>query len=129
MIEPRRPGREHEVEAAFVRWLESEREQVRTHVDWADVVVERGDERLVAEAKGITTSVGTDLDTRYWQLLRRMINPGARYAVVVPDRLVPAALRGAGRGSGAPQHRRVLRWDGRHGHEALSTVSGRTRRR
>ena len=74
-------GREHEVEAAFVRWLESNGWKVRTQVDFADVVAERGDERIVAEPKGITTSAGTDLDTLYGQLLRRVeLEPEVRYA-------------------------------------------------
>lgn len=51
---------------------------------------------MYAEAKGITSSTGTDVDTMYGQLLRRM-PPGevgrARFAVVVPRKAVPAAER------------------------------------
>ncbi len=88
-------GREHEVEAVFVRWLEGAGWEVTTQRDYADVVAERAGERLVAEAKGITSSAGTDLDTLYGQLLRRMTpsDDVTRYAVVVPDRLIPVALR------------------------------------
>jgi hypothetical protein len=87
-------GRESEVVAAFVRWLAREGWRVRTEVDWADVVAERGDERLVAEAKGMTAAPGLDVDTLYGQLLRRMKSEQtARYAVVVPENLVDTAAR------------------------------------
>lgn len=85
---------EADVVAAFVRWLVQEGWRVSTEVDWADVVAERGSERLVAEAKGKTSESGLDVDTLYGQLLRRMA-PSAetRYAVVVPETLVPVAER------------------------------------
>lgn len=87
-------GRESEVVAVFVAWLDDEGWEVQTEVDWADVVAERGDERLVGEVKGITTDPGLDLDTLFGQLLRRM-KPGqaTRYVVVVPESLVPVASR------------------------------------
>lgn len=65
-------GRESKVVAVFVAWLESAGWQVRTDIAWADVVAERGYERLIGEAKGITAEPGLDLDTLYGQLLRRM---------------------------------------------------------
>jgi hypothetical protein len=85
---------EADVVAAFVNWLEQEGWRVSTEVDWADVVAERGSERLVAEAKGRTSEPGLEVDTLYGQLLRRMA-PGDRtqYAVVVPEALVPVAER------------------------------------
>ena len=46
--------------------------------------------RLVAEVKGLTGSKGTDTDTLYGQLLRRMgtePEPETRYALVVPEAL------------------------------------------
>jgi hypothetical protein len=87
-------GRESEVEAAFVAWLAADGWDVMTQVDFADVVAEREGERLVAEAKGITTSPGLDVDTMYGQILRRMTTlDGTRYGVVVPEKVVPAALR------------------------------------
>ena len=59
-----------------------------------DVVAERGDQRLVGEAKGVTTSAGLDVDTIYGQVLRRMREePGTRYAIIVPEKLIPAASR------------------------------------
>lgn len=51
--------RESDVVAAFVTWLEQEGWRVSTEVDWADVVAERGSERLVAEAKGKTSEPGS----------------------------------------------------------------------
>ncbi len=39
--------------AAFCRWLRDQGWMVQTEVTWADVVAERGDERLVGEAKGV----------------------------------------------------------------------------
>ena len=85
---------EREVVAAFVTWLQSEGWQVRTEVEWADVVADRGGERLIAEAKGVTSEPGLDLDTLYGQLLRRMVPTAeTRYAVVVPEVLITAAER------------------------------------
>lgn len=86
--------RERDVVAAFVSWLEQEGWRVRTEVEWADVVAERGGERLIAEAKGKTSEPGLDVDTLYGQLLRRMV-PSAetRYALVVPEGLVPVVER------------------------------------
>ena len=86
-------GKELEVVETFVRWLRADGWTVRTEVDWADVVAERGNERLIAEAKGATTAPGLDVDTLYGQLLRRMGGSGARYALVVPEKLIPAASR------------------------------------
>lgn len=88
-------GDEKRVVDAYVAWLRRNNWTVRCEVDFADVVAERGDERLHAEAKGRTTSPGLDTDTLYGQLLRRMRHPqpGARYAVVVPTAAVNAALR------------------------------------
>ena len=85
---------EAEVVAAFVSWLEADGWAVETEVAWADVVAERGSERLIAEAKGSTTSSGLDIDTLYGQLLRRIIpDANVRYAVVLPASLVAKAVR------------------------------------
>ncbi len=65
-------GRESEVVQVFVSWLERHGWRVTTELAWADVLAGRGDERLVAEAKGVTSSPGLDVDTLYGQLLRRM---------------------------------------------------------
>ena len=87
-------GRESEIVEVFVGWLERNGWKVRTSVDAADVVAERGDELLVVQAKGITSEPGLDLDTLYGQLLRRMTSlDRARYAVVVPEILVATACR------------------------------------
>jgi hypothetical protein len=87
-------GRESEVVQAFVGWLEQNGWTVATEVAWADVVAERGEKRLVAEAKGVTTSPGLDIDTLYGQLLRRMTDfDSTSYAVVVPEKLIQAASR------------------------------------
>lgn len=54
----------------------------------------RGDDVIIGEAKGVTTSSGLDVDSMYGQLLRRMAGKeGTRYAVIVPEKLVPAASR------------------------------------
>lgn len=85
---------EAEVVAAFVRWLEADGWTMRTEVAWADVVAERGNERLIAEAKGMTSEPGLDIDTLYGQLLRRIIpDEDVRYAVVLPAPLVAKAMR------------------------------------
>lgn len=88
---------EAEVVGAFTAWLASQGWDVQLEVDHIDVLATRNGERLVAEAKGRTTSAGLDVDTMYGQLLRRMSYGQAedpvRYAVVVPEEIAPAALR------------------------------------
>ncbi len=89
------PIAEARVIEAFGAWLEAEGWAVGYEVGWADVVAERGDERLVAEAKGLTSEPGLDVDTLYGQLLRRMADSprATRLGVVVPIQLAAAALR------------------------------------
>ncbi|MDA1387547.1 MULTISPECIES: hypothetical protein [Glycomyces] len=80
---------------AFQRWLIAE--------GWEPTVPEsgrhlieavRGEERLIGQVKGHTASVGTDVDTGYGQLLRRMADaPGIRYALIVPTSVLPHAER------------------------------------
>jgi hypothetical protein len=87
---------EAEVQAAFVNYLKEGGWEVQTHnADHIDVKAWRGDEVLVAEVKGTTTSPGLDVDTAYGQLLRRMGDrpEGVRYALVVPDSARRSALR------------------------------------
>lgn len=82
--------------AAFVRHLRERGWDVTTtNPDYSDVVAVRGAERLVAEAKGHTSSPGLDVDTMYGQLLRRMTpeNADARFALVVPESLLGPVLR------------------------------------
>jgi hypothetical protein len=87
-------GRESEIVAVFCRWLTDQGWQVQTEVRWIDVVARRGDDVIIGEAKGVTTSSGLDVDTMYGQLLRRMTGEeGTRYAVIVPEKLVPVASR------------------------------------
>jgi Holliday junction resolvase len=67
-------GSEAPVERAFKRWLQ---EAGWTLIDeaglWADVIAQRGEERLIGEVKGYTAgSTGLDIDTMFGQLLRRM---------------------------------------------------------
>ena len=88
---------ESEVVEAFCAHLsangwEIERE-VKTPTGPIDVVATKGVERLVAEAKGRTADAGLDMNTAYGQLLNRMADPEARYAVVVPETSRRAALR------------------------------------
>ena len=89
-------GSEAPVERAFKRWLE---ETGWTLIDeagsWADVIAQRGDERLIGEVKGYTAgNTGLDIDTMFGQLLRRM-KPGAAttWVVIVPSRSLTAVLR------------------------------------
>lgn len=81
---------------SFTGYLEADGWAVSREVDFCDLVAERGGERLFAEAKGRTEAVGTDADTMYGQLLRRMPiddDLSARFAVVVPERALTAAMR------------------------------------
>lgn len=88
-------GKESEVVADFVAWLQADGWSVTTEVDFVDVLAERDGHRLVAEAKGMTAAPGLDADCMYGQLLRRMTDDveTTRYAVVVPVKVVTAALR------------------------------------
>ncbi len=83
------------VVAGFSRWLRAQGWHVETEVEGADVVATRGEECLMAEAKGSTLAPNLDIDTAYGQLLRRMRSDSAdvRYAIVVPERHVAGALR------------------------------------
>ncbi|NAZ86466.1 hypothetical protein [Kineococcus indalonis] len=60
--------------AQFSTWLCQGGWQVRTEVDFCDVVATREGQVLYAEAKGRTAAPGLDVDTMYGQLLRRMLS-------------------------------------------------------
>ena len=88
--------REVEVVEAFCDALQADGWTVRTEVQFLDVLAERDGRTIRAEAKGTTTSPGLDVDTMFGQLLRRMPEEpehGVRYAVVVPEHVLPAVLR------------------------------------
>lgn len=89
--------KEAQVESVFVRHLVDRGWQVTTaNPNYTDVVAKRGAELLIAEVKGHTSSVGTDVDTLYGQLLRRMLpslQEHTRFAVVVPESMAQAAMR------------------------------------
>jgi hypothetical protein len=90
-------GDERRVVDAFCDWLEREGwVGLRREVGFVDVVAERNGQTLYAEAKGRTAAIGLDVDTMYGQILRRMPlddDPSHRFAVVVPDEALAAALR------------------------------------
>lgn len=85
------------MQAAFVAVLRERGWDVTTeNADHTDVIARRGSDCLVAEVKGETSSAGTDVDTAYGQLLRRMTDRGGasvRYALVVPAATSAVALR------------------------------------
>lgn len=88
---------ESEVVEAFCSHLKENgwevQREVKTPTGPIDVVATRGTERLVAEAKGRTADAGLDMNTAYGQLLNRMTDADARYAVVAPEASQKAALR------------------------------------
>lgn len=89
-------GSEAPVEHAFKQWLVAEGWRLVDDTgSWADVIAERGDERLIGEVKGNTGgSTGLDVDTMFGQLLRRMTPATATtWAVIVPTRSLTAVLR------------------------------------
>lgn len=99
-------GDEERVVAAVCAWLRSHGWHVQTEVDHVDVLATKGGRSLYAEAKGSSSVIGTDIDTMYGQLLRRMRNSDddtARFAAVVMDE--PKSLRAVRR---VPAHIREL---------------------
>ena len=87
---------EAQVEAAVVAHLLERGWDVTTaNPDHTDVIARRGAELIVAEVKGHTGSTGTDIDTGYGQLLRRMTdaNVDATFVLAVPETLRTAAAR------------------------------------
>lgn len=89
-------GSEAPVELAFKNWLVANGWRlIDDSGSWADVIAERGDERLIGEVKGHTGgSTGLDVDTMFGQLLRRMTPAAATtWAVIVPTRSLTAVLR------------------------------------
>lgn len=96
MQPPRYPNDEERVISAFVRYLEAEGWSIvrsRPSVNEPDLMATRGDQHLVAEAKGRTAAPRTDIDTMYGQLLRRMRpNLATTYAAVLPSSFVARAL-------------------------------------
>ncbi|WP_328828941.1 hypothetical protein OHT77_15170 [Streptomyces sp. NBC_00252] len=99
---------EDRVTDSFRRHLIADGWTVVTPTDrWTDVEAVRGEERLIAEAKGRTQEKGIDADIAHGQLLRRMTSnsPNIRYALVVPTSSLWHAQR-------VPAHiRRLLRID------------------
>jgi hypothetical protein len=89
-------GDEARVIRAFVSWLEANGWSAEQEVDFCDFVARRDGVTLFAEAKGETEAIGTDVDTMYGQILRRMPiaeDESYRFGVVVPTRARDAALR------------------------------------
>jgi hypothetical protein len=90
-------GSEAPVERGFKRWLEREGWRLISDAgSWADVIAERVFEvRNDDEVKGFTSgNTGTDVDTMFGQLLRRMMPGGATtWAIIVPTRTLPKVLR------------------------------------
>lgn len=87
---------EAQVQAAFVEYLAERGWVVETdNADYTDVIARRGDELVLGEVKGKTTSPGLDVDTAYGQLLRRIrVRPETvRYALIVPESARKAAFR------------------------------------
>ena len=90
------PMNEAQVVRFFCAALLANGWDVTTEVEYVDVVARRDGQTIYAEAKGHTSSTGTDVDTMYGQLLRRMGDEPearARYAVVVPHTALTATLR------------------------------------
>lgn len=96
-VPPSHRGHEAKVLGVFRSWLETDGWTVVNEPGSpADLIAERGEERMVGEAKGFTGSnTGLDVDTLFGQLLRRMgTNPSTTiWAVIVPSKAVAAALR------------------------------------
>ena len=88
-------GSEAQAEADFVAWLEARGWTRTQRVGHADVTMIRDGARLIGEVKGRTSSPGTDVDTMFGQLLRR-VDLGQTndvYAIAVPPELETAVRR------------------------------------
>jgi hypothetical protein len=89
-------GDERRVVDALCDCLQSEGSVgLRREVGFVDVIAERDGQTMYAEAKGRTAAIGLDVDAMYGQILRRMPldeDPSHRFAVVVPDEALAAAL-------------------------------------
>ena len=82
--------------------------------DYCDVRATRHGIRLYAEVKGHTRDLGTDADSLYGQLLRRMTqraNENLRYAIVIPEgRALASVLRVPLPNPAATRHRGLCSW-------------------
>jgi hypothetical protein len=77
-------GDEQRIVDVFAHYLTEAGWTVSEQVDVCDLVAERGGQRLFVEAKGRTEAIGTDVDTMYGQILRRMPlvkDPAARCGI------------------------------------------------
>ena|SRR5438105_12109126 len=68
-------GDEQRVVDVFHKYLVAKGWAVSREVDFCDLVAEHDGERLFVEAKGRTAAIGTDVDTMYGQILRRIPSP------------------------------------------------------
>lgn len=91
---------ETEVETTFCAWLARNgwTDIVRgSGTNYLDVAATKDGRKLLAEVKGLTKDTGTAVDIMFGQLLRRMDDPVAMYAAVVPEgKVLTATLRVAG---------------------------------
>lgn len=81
---------EAQVEDAFCTFLQAQGWQTSVrNPGYIDVIATRGEETLIAEAKGHTKASETAVDILYGQVLRRMrpSSTPVRYAIVVPHTL------------------------------------------
>ncbi|TYK45173.1 hypothetical protein [Actinomadura decatromicini] len=86
-------GDEPRVVAAFCNYLKGHGWDLAEDSGDCDIVAARSGQALYVEVKGDAGDFGTDLDIAYGQILRRMTDLSACFAVVVPTKGVTAALR------------------------------------
>jgi hypothetical protein len=92
------PGDEARAKAAYEHWLRADGWMLTLlpkQGNYPDIDAQHPEHgQLIAEVKGVTSSPGTDVDTAYGQLLRRMgAGVSACYALVIPETALKAALR------------------------------------
>lgn len=73
------------VQKSVERYFKNQGFSILEKIPYLDVHAKKEDEEWRVECKGKTSVIGLDLDTGIGQILRRMNDENANYAVAIPD--------------------------------------------